>query len=127
MTKTKHKRSKPRRHDAPDRFNELLAEIGKLHDAKNFDYASGGKQGHLGNFDRISALIHAFPASEFWSKPSGVALTYMLKQLDAALILLTTGKASVTGEDVRSRLRDIACYAILTMQLIEREHETPLD
>jgi hypothetical protein len=99
----------------------LLGEIGRLHDAKNFDYAGGGKQGPLGNFDRISALVLAYPPSVAWSKPTGIALTYMLKQLDATLILMTTGKQSHTGEGICERLRDIACYAIIAMELFERE------
>ena len=124
MTKKKQAPKKPRRNDAPNRFHELLTEIGQLYDAKNLDYASGGQQGPLGNFDRISALISAYPQSAYWAQPTGIALTYMLKQLDAALMLFTQQKQSAVGEELRSRLLDIACYAIITMQLVEREHET---
>ena len=43
----------------------------------------------------------------------------MLKQLDAALMLLTTGKTSKTGEGMSERLRDIAIYALLSIILNE--------
>ena len=120
MTKKKHRRQR-RKHDAPDRFHELLTEIGALHNSKNLDYAGGCVQGPLGNFDRVSNIVSAYPSSVEWSSPAGVALTYMLKQLDAALVLFTTQKQSVTGEGLRERLLDVACYAIIIMQLIERE------
>ena len=119
----KTKQPRQRRKNALDRFHELLAEIERLHAAKNFDYAGGGQQGPLGNFNRGSALIRAYPASESWSQPSGVAITYMLKQFDAALILMTTGKTSRTGEGLRQRWLDIACYAIIIMQLLEQEEK----
>ena len=122
MTKKPKKRPKIRRstHESK-RFHELLKGIGSLFDKKNFDYAAGGQQGPMGNFDRVSALLRSYPASGAWGSPSGVALTYLLKQLDAALILHTTGKHSVTGEGLRERLTDIAAYAIITCLLIERE------
>jgi hypothetical protein len=122
MTKRKHKRQ-ARKTNAPDRFHELLAEIGRLHDAKNLDYAGGCRQGPLGNFDRVSTLVQMYPASGAWSNPSGIALTYMLKQLDAALVMFTTGKQSVTGEGLRERLRDIATYAMILELLAEREEK----
>lgn len=102
------------------RFHELLDEIRQLHSEKNFDYAEGGSQGALGNFHRISAIAKLYPESPAWGTATGVALTYMLKQLDAALMMLTTGKKSKTGEPIGSRLRDIAIYALIAM-IIEEE------
>ena len=122
MTKKKHKRQ-ARRTNAPDRFHELLAAIGRLHDAKNLDYAGGCHQGALGNFDRISTLVEMYPASSVWGSPAGIAFTYMLKQFDAALVMFTTGKQSITGEGLRERLRDIATYAMILELLIEREEQ----
>jgi len=122
MTKKKHKRQ-ARRTNAPDRFHELLAAIGRLHDAKNLDYAGGCRQGPLGNFDRVSTLVEMYPAASAWSSPAGIALTYMLKQFDAALVMFTTGKQSITGEGLRERLRDIATYAMILELLLEREEK----
>jgi hypothetical protein len=105
----------------PQRFHELLTAIGRLHDAKNLDYAGGCRQGPLGNFDRVSSIVTMYPSSDAWGTPPGIALTYMLKQLDAALVMFTTAKQSVTGEGLRERLRDIATYAIILEELLERE------
>lgn len=98
-------------------FYKLLDEIGELHNCKNYDYADGGEQGPLGNFRRISAIKRLYPESTVWTTPTGVAITYALKQLDAALILLTTGKTSKTGEGLNERLRDIAIYSLLSIIL----------
>jgi len=99
------------------KFHELLTQIGELHNKKNFDYAEGGEQGPLGNFKRIAAIASLYPASYAWHDQTGVALTYMLKQLDAALMMFTTGKASKTGENINERLRDVAIYALLAIIL----------
>jgi hypothetical protein len=120
MTKRKQKRQARKKPHVADRFHELLAEIGCLHDAKNLDYAGGCRQGPLGNFDRVSTLLQLYPVSASWSTPAGVALAYMLKQLDAALVIFTTGKESVTGEGLAERLRDVATYAIILLELIGR-------
>jgi hypothetical protein len=101
------------------RFYDLLRDIGELHNKKNFDYADGGDQGPLGNFRRIASIKELYPPTFEWATPTGVALTYMLKQLDAALMLLTTGKTSKTGEGMSERLRDIAIYALLSIILNE--------
>lgn len=101
------------------KFHDMLKEIGDLHDKKNFDYAEGGQQGPLGNFKRIAAIASLYPRTDAWSNPTGVALTYMLKQLDAALMIHTTGKKSKTGENLNERLRDVAIYALLAIILSE--------
>jgi hypothetical protein len=103
------------------RFYDLLQEAGELHNKKNFDYADGGEQGPLGNFRRIAAIKALYPPTFDWAGPTGVALTYMLKQLDAALMLHTTGKTSKTGEGMTERLKDIANYALLAIILAEDE------
>jgi hypothetical protein len=101
------------------KFHEQLKEIGDLHNKKNFDYAEGGEQGPLGNFKRIASIANLYPPTQAWSNPTGVALTYMLKQLDAALMIHTTGKTSKTGENLGERLRDVAIYALLAIILNE--------
>jgi hypothetical protein len=101
------------------KFHELLKEIGELHNKKNFDYAEGGEQGPLGNFKRIASIAGLYPHTESWSNSTGVALTYMLKQLDAALMMFTTDKTSQTGENLKERLRDVAIYALLAIIIKE--------
>ena len=105
------------------RFYELLHQIGELHGKKNTDYAKGGTQGHLGNFIRVSEIKKLYPGLD-WSSPLGTALDYMLKRLDAALILESTGRASVTGEGIGERLKDVATYALLGILLQEDKHGT---
>lgn len=103
------------------RFYEILDELRGLHDRKNHDYAKGGKP--TGNFDRVSSILAkypGFPLDTSW----GVAVVYMMKQLDAALWMLTQGHESQTGESVGQRLRDVACYAILAELMYEERHET---
>jgi hypothetical protein len=108
------------RYGHPD-FYRMLEEIGELHNKKNFDYADGGEQGPLGNFRRIASIASLYPESQAWNTPTGVAVTYMLKQLDAALMLLTTGKTSKTGEGLGERFRDVAVYALLAIILDQEE------
>jgi hypothetical protein len=116
----KHKRGK--KHAAHPRYHELLQELDALHNAKNFDYAAGAKQGPLGNFQRVAQYLGMYPNLP-QGKPSSVALVYMLKQLDAAIIMMSTGKHSRTGEGVHERLRDVAAYAILLMLLTKEENK----
>lgn len=105
------------------RFYRLLAKIDVLHGRKNTDYAAGGKQGHLGNFIRVSEIKRLYPGLD-WTSPLGTALDYMLKQLDAALILYGTKRDSITGEGVAERLQDVAVYALLGILLHEDEAST---
>lgn len=100
------------------KFHELLEEIGELHNRKNYDYAEGMAEGPLGNFLRISGLMKNYPDMD-WSTPTGVALIYALKQFDAAMTMLSTGKTSKTGEGLGERMRDVAIYALLAIILNE--------
>ena len=106
-------------HGGDPRFYQLLEEFKELHSRKNTDYSKGGKQGHLGNFIRVSEIKKLYPGLDL-SSPLGTAIDYMLKQLDAALILYSTHRESVTGEGIEERLKDVAVYAILGI-LLERD------
>ena len=106
------------------RFYQLLEEFKELHSRKNTDYSKGGKQGHLGNFIRVSEIKKLYPGLDL-SSPLGTAIDYMLKQLDAALILYSTQRESVTGEGIEERLKDVAVYAILGI-LLRRDETTPV-
>ena len=102
------------------RFYALLEKMAILHGAKNKDYAQGGKQGHLGNFTRTSAIKRLYPGFD-WSSPFGTAIDYMLKQFDAAMILYSVGRRSVTGENIPERLQDVAVYSNIATLLWEDE------
>ncbi len=104
------------------RFYELVKEITDLHDRKNTDYASGTKEGPLGNFDRVSVIMKLYPGFD-WDSPFGVAMVYMLKQLDAAFTLRSQKRESVTGEPVASRLRDVSVYSLIGQIQLEEEQE----
>lgn len=103
------------------RFYDLVAEITALHNRKNTDYAAGTKEGPLGNFHRVSAIKQLYPGFD-WDSPFGVAMGYMLKQLDAAFTLRSQKRESVTGEPVRERLKDVAVYSLIGMIIEEEEH-----
>ena len=99
-------------------FYELLGRIRALHDAKNTDYAKGGKP--TGNFDRVGEIVSRYPFFRSGRRPAlAVAMTYMLKQLDAALWLLSTDEKSVTGEGFESRMIDVAVYALIECVLFK--------
>ena len=93
-------------HGHPEFLPITLSEA-KLHSEKNFDYASGGSA--LGNFERVAKILELYPGFPTAS-PIGVAIIYMLKQLDAVLWGLAKGiKHKVEGFD--SRLADISVYS----------------
>lgn len=102
------------------RFFEILEQQAELHSKKNTDYAKGGKQGALGNFVRVSSIMRLYPGMD-WDSPFGVAMCYMLKQLDAAFILRSTKRESVTGEPIPSRLLDVSTYVNIASILYEEE------
>ena len=104
------------------RFHELLEEIAELHAKKNADYAGGGATGPLDNFNRLSHFKRIWPKFD-WSSPFGVAMSYMIKQFDAALFLYEQQKESVTGEGIPERLKDVATYAVIGMVIIEEEQD----
>ena len=98
------------------RFYQLLDIVRDLHGKKNTDYSKGLKEGPLGNFIRVAYIKKLYPGLD-WASPLGTALTYMLKQLDAAFVLEATHRESITGEDVGERLKDVAVYALLSILL----------
>ena len=97
-------------------FFELTLEELELHSSKNRDYAHGGNP--LGNFYRVSAIKSLYPGLK-WDSPTGVALGYMLKQLDAAFWMLAQGYEGQV-ENIDSRLTDVHVYAKLA-RILHRE------
>ena len=102
------------------RFHEIIQAMSDLHDRKNTDYAGGTVEGPLGNFERVGKIMKLYPGLA-WDSPFGVAVCYMLKQIDAGLTLKSQRRESVTGEPVASRFSDVAVYAVLAIILEETE------
>ena len=94
-------------------FLELTKDELELHAAKNKDYAQGGDT--LGNFKRVASILNNYPNLDL-SKPEIVGIIYMLKQLDAALWMLSQGYEGEV-EDVDTRLRDVHVYGKLVRLL----------
>jgi hypothetical protein len=98
-------------HHGHPKFYGILEELADLHSRKNHDYASGGNP--LGNFYRVANILSHYPGLKL-SDPLVVALVYELKQLDAALWMLSNGhEAQVEG--ISERLKDVAVYSIIEM------------
>jgi len=104
------------------RFYAKLRRNAELHSKKNQDYAQGGVLGHLGNFKRVSAIQRLYPGFD-WTSPFGVAMGFLLKQLDAAFMLYSCKRDSVTGEDVSARMKDVGIYAPIGEILFEEEQQ----
>ena len=97
------------------RFDELTAVELELHAAKNADYAGGGDP--LGNFKRVAATLAQYPGLRL-NDPMVVALVYAMKQVDAVLWLLSTGRDGKV-EGIPQRLQDVSVYAKLATILWE--------
>jgi len=108
------------------RFYALLRKFANTHSRKNQDYAKGSAQGHLGNFKRSADFLKLYPGFP-WDTPFGIAIIYALKQLDAALILASTQRDSITGEPVTERLKDVAVYSAIASILWDESHERRKD
>lgn len=103
------------------RVYQILEELAGLHSEKNHDYASGGDP--LGNFKRRGAIYAMYPGLDL-SDPAVIALVDAMKQLDAALWLLSN-KHTAKIEGLGGRLRDIAVYAVLSVVLDEEKIPIP--
>lgn len=103
------------------RFHEIVAEMSKLYDKKNIEYTGGVSNSPLGNFQHVSQIMRLYPGFD-WTGPLGVAMCYMLKQLDAAFLMSAQKRESVVGEPIVSRLMDVAVYSVLGILLANEEH-----
>ena len=95
----------------------LIQNITDMHSAKNRDYALGGDP--LGNFKRVATIKRIYPGLP-WDSPTGVAIGYMLKQLDAACWMLSQGYEGQV-ETFAARMQDVAVYSLLA--IINKEEE----
>lgn len=104
-------------HGHADFITRVLSHL-RLHNDKNHDYAAGGDP--LGNFNRVSAILALYPGFPI-DTPAGVAVVYMLKQVDAVLWGMAQQiKQKVEGFD--SRLSDISVYADLAAIMLKENH-----
>jgi hypothetical protein len=98
-----------------DRYAELLEGEAVLFEDKNFDYASGGDE--LGNFKRVAEILNLYPDFPYQTA-AGVAIIYMLKQLDALLWGLSMG-IHHRVEGIGPRASDVSVYAKLIRIICE--------
>jgi len=83
-----------------------MAELA-LYSAKNKDYTNGGSP--YGNFERVASILSLYPKLKL-SDPRIVAMVYLMKQLDAALWMLSEGYEGEV-ENIDTRLTDVHVYA----------------
>ena len=88
-------------------YEELSQQELELYRVKNKDYTQGGSP--FGNFERVSAILSQYPKLNLAS-PQVVAMVYMLKQLDAALWMMSEGYEGKL-ENIGTRLTDVYVYA----------------
>lgn len=101
-------------HGHPFFYEQTKAEEA-LHSAKNHDYAKGGRP--LGNFERVATILSLYPGLDP-AHPVVVAMTYMLKQLDAVLWGLAQ-RIEHKVEGLHPRLQDISVYAKLARCILQ--------
>ena len=92
------------------RFNELIAEIKQLHEAKNADYSND------------KDALQCFQTSE----NIGIAawkgcLVRMGDKYNRICSLAKKGEASVKDETVKDTLMDLAVYSLLCIELYENK------
>lgn len=101
-------------HGHPSFISKVLKDI-ELHSKKNHDYAAGGSP--LGNFERVAAILSRYPNFPITTS-AGIAMVYMLKQLDAVLWNMCQGhKLNVEG--LEERLSDITVYSVILRCMLD--------
>jgi hypothetical protein len=88
-------------------YEQLTMEELNLYQKKNKDYTQGGDR--YGNFNRVSQILSLYPKLKL-SSPKVVCMAYLLKQLDAALWMLSEGYEGEV-ENIDTRLTDVHVYA----------------
>jgi len=95
-------------------FDQLIDELA-LYEKKNADYARVGDI--HGNFLRVSQIKRIWPNMD-WSSPVGTAISYGLKQFDAAMQMISEEyEGDVEGKD--KRLRDWIVYLEITRAMLK--------
>ncbi len=88
-------------------YEELTQQELELYRKKNKDYTQGGSA--FGNFERVSSILSLYPKLNL-SNPRVVAIVYLMKQLDAALWMISEGYEGEV-ENIDTRLTDVSVYA----------------
>ena len=91
-----------------DRFHEILAELGALHDKKAKDYGHG---------DDPYTNVRASAA---WDIPPWIGVMIRLNDKIIRLQSLVQ-KGALANESAEDSLRDIAVYAVIALLLFEEE------
>jgi hypothetical protein len=99
-----------------ERYIPILLDMMELHNIKNHDYAAGGDA--LGNFNRVATFLGQYPGLKL-EDPFVVAITYMMKQLDAALWLKSNGHTAKV-EGIGKRMDDVIVYSAIA-KIIEED------
>jgi hypothetical protein len=107
-----------------EEFIPILIELADLHSRKNYDYTFGGDP--LGNFNRVAHFFESYPKLSS-SDPEIVAITYLMKQLDAILWAKNSGyEGKVEGSD--RRYEDVNVYSIIARIIAKKSSEShPVD
>lgn len=96
-------------------FIPMCLEEMELHSKKNHDYARKGNP--LGNFYRVSA---ALTDMGYEISPEMVGMTYLMKQLDAAVQMISqVYEGKIEGVD--KRLEDVGVYVKLVRILCREQ------
>ena len=90
-------------------YEQLTTEEINLYRAKNKDYTQGGDV--FGNFKRVASILSLYPKLNL-ANPQVVAMVYLMKQLDAALWMLSEGYEGEV-ETIDTRLADVGVYTKL--------------
>ncbi len=88
-------------------YEELTQKELELYQKKNKDYTQGGDK--FGNFKRVSCILSLYPKLSL-AAPQVIAIVYLMKQLDAALWMLSEGYQGEV-ENIDTRLTDVHVYA----------------
>jgi len=98
-------------------FYEKIVDVAILHNKKNFQYATINNP--LGNFKRCGALASKILKPD--NKELAIALCYLSKQVDGVYEMVGENKTG-TVEELKDKLLDIACYAIICI-ILNDEYE----
>jgi hypothetical protein len=100
------------RHPNSQRFHDLLAEAGELHDRKQQDYGKGGDP-----FANVRASAN-------WGMPGWVGAMVRLNDKVTRLQKVACG-GTLANEGVADSMMDIAVYALIALVLFEQDGNVP--
>lgn len=99
----------PARHPLAQRFHDLLAEMGRMHDKKQADYGR--------DHDPFANVR----ATEDWGHPAWVGA--MIRATDKLKRLQKVAKgSSLSNEGAMDSMMDLAVYALIALVMYEEQH-----